>query len=153
MRENQKADKLRRQKAASFPEKHASPKIKDKATNSRQKAQNIDTEEPNWKELNDLLYADDSSTRFITTAKLGDIREGKALSLAIQQLTDEQAAVRQQAANAIESLTGIKIDQATIMNEEGAQAERKRLQEWWDNNKDKSLNEIRLEALKKLSEK
>lgn len=147
--EKQKEGKATRVEEKS-PEKEAGriPTIKDEATNTRLKAQTFDTKKPNWEELSKILKSEDSSTRFLATTKLGEIRETQSVSLAIERLRDKEQSVRQQAARSIESLTGFEVDEAKLDKPDSAENERKRVQEWWKINKSKSVNELRLETLK-----
>ena len=122
--------------------------LEDKATNSRLQAQKINTKKPNWEELSNILNSEDSSTRFLVTTKLGEIRESKSVSLAISQLSDQEQSVRHEAARSIESLTGFEVDEAKLNNPKSSKEELQRVQQWWDANKAKSVNELRLESLK-----
>lgn len=122
----------------------------DEKTSERLTAQNINIKKPEWTKIQSSIQSKDSSTRFLTAGKLGKIRESQSVEVLLTLLGDVEYSVREQAAVSLNALVGYQVDSAKLKDKQGYKVETAAAKAWWSQNKAKSVNALRLEALKKL---
>jgi hypothetical protein len=105
---------------------------------------NIDTESATT-----ALKSKDPSTRWIAAKRLGEHRKREAVVMLIAALEDPERSVREQAAQSLDKLIGLKVPEVIVNQGQEMSPALEKIKQWWKANQDQSIDALRLAALKK----